>query len=166
MYLQCTHTNAYNLYPEPQCQFFFPRYFRDISTIKFHAAYTTIKLFCTQIQDVSTHMIFSTLKSKLLCRYPLHAIPCLEAWKMSWKTGFPRPNTQLYRRKQEFLPGAADFLSTHLGVADYSMLEIERYVRYVYICIYVYNMVWSWTVISVIVYISCICIYIYKKMNM
>ena len=121
--------------------FFFPRYFRDISTIKFHAAYTTIKLFCTQIQDVSTHMIFSTLKSKLLCRYPLHAIPRLEAWKMSWKTGFPRPNTQLYRRKQEFLPGAADFLSTHLGVADYSMLEIERYVRYVYICIYVYNMV-------------------------
>ena len=86
-------------------------------------------------------MIFSTLKSKLLCRYPLHAIPRLEAWKMSWKTGFPRPNTQLYRRKQEFLPGAADFLSTHLGVADYSMLEIERYVRYVYICTYVYNMV-------------------------
>ena len=79
-------------------------------------------------------MIFSTLKSKLLCRYPLHAIPCLEAWKMSWKTGFPRPNTQLYRRKQEFLSGAADFLSTHLGIADYSMIEIERYV-YMYICI-------------------------------
>ena len=60
----CMWVNINVLYPEPQCQIFFPRYFRDISTIKFHAAYTTIKLFCTQIQDVSTHMIFSTLKSK------------------------------------------------------------------------------------------------------
>ena len=114
--------------PEPQFRFFFQRYFRDISTIKFHAAYTTIKLFCTQIQDVSTHMIFSTLKSKLLCRYPLNAIPRLEASKMSWKTGFPRPNTQLYNYSSAKCTIPADFLSTYHGVADYSMIEIERYI--------------------------------------
>ena len=79
-------------------------------------------------------MIFSTLKSKLLCRYPLHAIPPLEAWKMSWKTGFPRPNTQLYNYSSAKCTIPADFLSTYHGVADYSMIEIERYI-YMYTCI-------------------------------
>ena len=79
-------------------------------------------------------MIFSTLKSKLLCRYPLNAIPRLEPWKMSWKTGFPRPNTQLYNYSSAKCTIPADFLSTYHGVADYSMIEIERYI-YMYTCI-------------------------------
>ena len=80
-------------------------------------------------------MIFSTLKSKLLCRYPLNAIPRLEASKMSWKTGFPRPNTQLYNYSSAKCTIPADFLSTYHGVADYSMIEIDR-ALYIYVYMY------------------------------
>ena len=53
---------------------------------------------------------------------------------MSWKTGFSRPNTQLYNYFSAKCTIPADFLSTYHGVADYLMIEIERYI-YMYTCI-------------------------------
>ena len=88
LYLKLKDKPSSSLYPEPQSRFFFPRYFRNISTIKFHAAYTTIKLFCTQIQDVSTHTRFTTLKSKEICRYLLHDLPRLRHRKSRRKQDF------------------------------------------------------------------------------
>ena len=77
----CTEYKYDLKFPWPEPETLVPDFFfHDFSTTDFRTAYTTVKLFCTEIQDVSPHTTFSTLKRKEVYRYQLLVIPRPGSW--------------------------------------------------------------------------------------